>query len=245
MSESLELALEHARRAGDELEQAQILVWLGTSYCFGPTPVRDAIKRCEELRASGGGLAWVESATLGMLAFLEGMHGNFQEARDLYGRSKRIIEELGMRFALAGRAIIPAAIESFAGDPEAAERELRWGYDLLEEMGERELRSTIAAYLAQVLIEQGRDDLLLEHLDPLFEQNVHKNVDDQLVDHDGTGETRLTNTPSVDESYPAWQPVPQSYVRPAGASPRRPRATRSSSSKCSRSSPKMGEPRKM
>jgi predicted ATPase/class 3 adenylate cyclase len=157
-AESLELALEHARRAGDELEQAQILVWLGTSYCFGPTPVRDAIKRCEELRASGGGLAWVESATLGMLAFLEGMHGNFPEARDLYGRSKRIIEELGMRFALAGRAIIPAAIESFAGDPEAAERELRWGYDLLEEMGERELRSTIAAYLAQVLIEQGRDD---------------------------------------------------------------------------------------
>ena len=63
-----------------------------------------------------------------------------------------------MRFALAGRAIIPAAIESFAGSPEAAERELRWGYDLLEEMGERELRSTIAAYLAQVLIEQGRDD---------------------------------------------------------------------------------------
>jgi predicted ATPase/class 3 adenylate cyclase len=157
-AESLELALEHARRAGDEVEQAQILVWLGTSYCFGPTPVRDAIKRCEELRASAGGLPWVESATLGMLAFLEGMHGNFQEARDLYGRSKRIIEELGMRFALAGRAIIPAAIESFAGSPEAAERELRWGYDLLEEMGERELRSTIAAYLAQVLIEQGRDD---------------------------------------------------------------------------------------
>ncbi len=157
-AEALELALEHARRAGDELEQAQILVWLGTSYCFGPTPVRDAIKRCEELRASAGGLPWVESATLGMLAFLEGMHGHFDEARDLYGRSKRIIEDLGMRFALAGRALIPAAIESFAGSPEAAERELRWGYDLLEEMGERELRSTIAAYLAQVLVEQGRDD---------------------------------------------------------------------------------------
>ena len=44
-----------------------------------------------------------------------------------------------------------------AGDLEAAERELVSGHDQLEAIGENELRSTIAATLAHVLYEQGRD----------------------------------------------------------------------------------------
>jgi hypothetical protein len=34
-------------------------------------------------------------------------------------------------------------------------RELRWGYDELEKMGERGTRSTLAAFLAQALVEEG------------------------------------------------------------------------------------------
>ena len=45
-----------------------------------------------------------------------------------------------------------------AGDLAAAERQLRWGYEQLEQIGETEVRSTMAAMLAQVLHEQGRDD---------------------------------------------------------------------------------------
>jgi ATP/maltotriose-dependent transcriptional regulator MalT len=45
-----------------------------------------------------------------------------------------------------------------AGDLEAAEQQLLWGYERLEQIGETEVRSTMAAVLAQVLYEQGRDD---------------------------------------------------------------------------------------
>jgi predicted ATPase len=156
--ESLERALLHAQRAGDAREEAEILVWLQTSLCFGPTPVREAIRRCEEILVHGRDFRWVESATLGMLSYLHAMQGRFSEARDLYARSRAILEELGMRFALAGRTIVPAAAETLAGDHGAAESVLRWGYQVLEEMGETELRSTVAAYLAETLYEQGRYD---------------------------------------------------------------------------------------
>jgi WD40-like Beta Propeller Repeat len=47
-------------------------------------------------------------------------------------------------------------------------------------------------------------------------------VDLWLMNPDGTDQTNLTNTPTVRESAPAWQPVPQpGYVRPKGATPLR------------------------
>jgi len=39
-------------------------------------------------------------------------------------------------------------------------------------------------------------------------------ADIHVMNADGTGEVNLTNTPTVDESFPAWQPVPG--PRPAG-----------------------------
>jgi Tol biopolymer transport system component len=41
-----------------------------------------------------------------------------------------------------------------------------------------------------------------------------------LINPDGTGATNITNTPTVTELDPAWQPVPQpGYPRPKGATP--------------------------
>jgi hypothetical protein len=51
-----------------------------------------------------------------------------------------------------------AEIELLAGDPEAAERELRWGCDVLGRMGERGCLSTTAGMLANVLASQARLD---------------------------------------------------------------------------------------
>jgi tetratricopeptide (TPR) repeat protein len=49
-------------------------------------------------------------------------------------------------------------VEMLAGDLESAERELRRGYDLLVELGEKYLRSTLAGLLGQTLYAQGRYD---------------------------------------------------------------------------------------
>jgi ATP/maltotriose-dependent transcriptional regulator MalT len=86
------------------------------------------------------------------------MADDSEQARSYEARSRAIYEEHGMTFQLVARALIPAGIEWMAGDLEAAERQLRRGHDELEAIGENELRLTIAATLAQVLYDQGRDD---------------------------------------------------------------------------------------
>ena len=66
---------------------------------------------------------------------------------------------LHLSFRRAARSLDPG-VESrhSAGDYNAAERELRWGYETLEQMGEKSLRATIAAFLADVVYKQERDD---------------------------------------------------------------------------------------
>jgi len=157
-AEALEQALVHARRAGDEREEAELRLLLGTSFVYGPMPVPRAIERCTELLEETRGVRWMEASWLGMLAYLEAMADRTDEARELYGRSRAIYEELGMTFALVARSAIPAAIETMAGNPAGAERELLAGYEALTAIGETELRSTIAAMLAATYASEGRDD---------------------------------------------------------------------------------------
>ena len=112
-----------------------------------------------------------------MLAYLEAMADRTDEARDLYGRSRAIYEELGMTFALVGRTAIPAAIETMAGNPAGAERELLSGYEALATIGETELRSTVAAMLAESYVSEGRDD----------EAEEYSRISDELAASDDFG----------------------------------------------------------
>ena len=155
---ALEQALLHADAAGDEREVAEIRLWLGTCLCYGPTPVSAAIDRCRVMLEQAHGVRWVEASILGMLGYLHAMADDPVQAHDYHGRSGAILEELGMTFPLAARAVNSARIEMMAGDLAAAEQQLRWGYEQFEQIGETEVRSTMAAMLAQVLHEQGRDD---------------------------------------------------------------------------------------
>jgi ATP/maltotriose-dependent transcriptional regulator MalT len=63
----------------------------------------------------------------------------------------------------AARSLASGLVELLAGDPAAAVREMRWGYDALERMGERGTRSTLAAFLAQALVEQGQYAVAIEY----------------------------------------------------------------------------------
>jgi class 3 adenylate cyclase/tetratricopeptide (TPR) repeat protein len=157
-AEALEEALIHAEQTTDRREATEIRLWLCTSLIYGPTPVHGGIERIREMLELGRGIRWMEAAILGGLGYLEAMAGRPDDGRQLYARSRAIYEELGMSFALAARAIIPAGIEAMAGEHEAAEHELLAGYTALSEIGENELRSTVAATLAQTLYEVGRDD---------------------------------------------------------------------------------------
>ena len=149
-------AIEHARLAGSRLLEVRYLSALATSATWGPTPVDEAIKICEELLNAAEGDRKAESRILNLLAHLLAMEGEFDRARDLYRQSRALLEEFGMRFTAALTSLDSGLIELLAGDPEAAEAELRKDYEELERMRERNYRASTAVLLAEALYRQGR-----------------------------------------------------------------------------------------
>src|SRR5438094_2214739 len=145
-TEALERALVHAKRASDPREVSTIIGLLAGALMYGPTSVPEAIRRCEELSDSVRGDVEVRAGIASTMAGLHAMQGHFDQARTLAEEGRAIYEELGLRYMLAGvHSFASGSIELLAGDPPAAARELRWGYDALEQMGERGTRSTLAA----------------------------------------------------------------------------------------------------
>jgi class 3 adenylate cyclase/tetratricopeptide (TPR) repeat protein len=157
-AEALDRALVHARQAEDLREVGTIVALLAQPLYFGPTPVEEAIDRCEQFLHDVSGDRALEAAIGSMLAGLHAMRGDFDQARELWAAADKLYEALHLSFRRAARSYIPASIETLAGDYDAAERELRWGYETLEQMGEKSLRITIAAFLAEALYKQGRED---------------------------------------------------------------------------------------
>ena len=150
-------AAEHARRAGDEDERNEILSWVASSLFFGPTPVPEGIRRCEEIRAEVVGNPGSEAWALRSLAGLHAMVGRFELARKLLAEANEIFEELGQTRS-SSALDIDGIVELLAGDLDAAEGRLRAGYLALERMGDRAFRPTTAAHLAEALYAQGRDE---------------------------------------------------------------------------------------
>jgi predicted ATPase/class 3 adenylate cyclase len=152
-----EEAVGYARIAGLEHERIEILGWIASAHFFGPTPVAVAIERCEDIRAEVQDNLVAVADVLQSLAGLHAMEGRFDDARALLAKSESTFEELGLALftAVSHNA---ASLELLAGDPVAAERCLRKGYAALEEMGDRALLSTTAAFLGQALLAQGRDE---------------------------------------------------------------------------------------
>ena len=155
-AEAWQQAAANARQAGNEDERSEILCWVGFSMLFGPVPVSEGICRCERMRAELAGNLASEAEMLRSLAGLHAMEGRFDLAHSLLAKSDHISEELGQTLNSA-ISHAEAIVEQLAGDPAAAERSLRAGYEALEEMGERAYLSTTAAYLAQAILAQGRD----------------------------------------------------------------------------------------
>jgi tetratricopeptide (TPR) repeat protein len=155
---ALEQAIAHAKRAPDGgADVSNYGALLAQALYYGPTPVPDAIARCLELKRTAYGPG-IEAALGTTLAGLKAMEGRIDEARALYAESIDVYERLGLHFSRAARSHIGAQIELLAGAPSAAARELREANTTLEAMGERGVRSTLAGFLADVLVGLGEED---------------------------------------------------------------------------------------
>jgi tetratricopeptide (TPR) repeat protein len=154
--EAWQRAAVHARRAGDARELFDILGWRASAAVLGPTPVADAILRCDQIREYVRHSPVAVALTLHPLGLLHAMTGDFELAHELIREGNESLGELGrMESAVSHHEAI---VELMAGRPDLAEQQLRPGYDALERMGERELLSTTAAILAQAVYAQGRCD---------------------------------------------------------------------------------------
>jgi ATP/maltotriose-dependent transcriptional regulator MalT len=121
---------------------------------LGPTNVDEAIGRCEEGLEATAGNRQSEGILLALLGGLYAMQGAFDHARGLVGRSRTMLDELGLELVSARVGIEAWRTEMLAGDVEAAERELRRSYDTLDAHGERYVLSTVAGLVAQTILER-------------------------------------------------------------------------------------------
>ena len=156
MSEAMERAVAHARRAGNRGRLTTCLVWLIGSYAWGPARVEEAIARVEEIRAQCEPGSFGEASALTFLGWLEAMNGEIEKGRALYREGTARMTELGALVRRGAASMTGGHLELLAGDPAAAEVELREGFRLLDEMGEKALLSTVACNLADTLRRQGR-----------------------------------------------------------------------------------------
>jgi class 3 adenylate cyclase len=181
MEDALERALVHAERAAHDLEISEVVKLLVLAVVFGPKDVEDGIPRCHELRKRTEGNASLEAWIDGLVALLEAMRGNFTEARRLYRTSEETAAERGSNMTLANFHMSAGIIELIAGDPAAAENQFRTGYALLERMGERAQLSTMAAFLARALYEQGRYRAAERFVDVSIESASEDDLASQVI----------------------------------------------------------------
>jgi class 3 adenylate cyclase/tetratricopeptide (TPR) repeat protein len=153
-----ERALEHARLAGDARLQARLSAAITMGLCDGPTPAGEAIERCEEIAGEGLADRQAEALVLCSLAYLRSMQGDFTEARELYGRARDLLRDLGGAVLAASTSLASARVELLAGEPARAEGELARDYEALDALGERYFLPLIAAHLAEAVQAQGRDE---------------------------------------------------------------------------------------
>jgi tetratricopeptide (TPR) repeat protein len=153
----LDRAASLGHRAGVGKVAARSLTWLLVSAFWGPMPVDDALVLCD--RVSQGTTDRYTKAYAGIVrGFLLTMADDREQGRALTAEGQRQLEELGQHVNVASSRMAAAREELFAGRPRRADDELRLGYDVLVQMGEKGFRSTTAAMLALTLCAQGRHD---------------------------------------------------------------------------------------
>jgi class 3 adenylate cyclase/tetratricopeptide (TPR) repeat protein len=160
-----EQAAEYAGETGDDRERADILAWLASSAFIGPTPVGEAIRRCEAIREQVRDDRRSAASALYPLAGLYAMIGRFDAARELLDSARRTLEDLGYVTLSSSLTQYDGFVETLAGNLKGAKERLEFGLGRLEEMGEKAFTSSLTAHLAEIFCRQGRYDEARQFVD--------------------------------------------------------------------------------
>ena len=157
-TDAAEHILRYAELAGDvRLRRRGAAAYAGSAL-YGPMPAVEAIARCEELLTESAGDRRTDAIVSGALSQLLAMRGEIDRARQLYRRSRLMLEEINAGVLAAATSTDSGRVELLAGDLEAADRELSRDYHALSRMGEKFLLATVAGLLAGVAAERGDID---------------------------------------------------------------------------------------
>src|SRR5439155_6256942 len=108
-------ALAHYERSGWPISTC--LGQLAAALYYGPTPVDEAIRRCEELVGGTAADPLGEANFVAFLGGLEAQAGRFDDARQLLARARGSYEELGQVVVEATFCgAVAGDVELLAGD---------------------------------------------------------------------------------------------------------------------------------
>jgi class 3 adenylate cyclase/tetratricopeptide (TPR) repeat protein len=155
-------AAGRARLVHDHATEREALASRLRPIAYGPTTAGKGIAFCTMLLESELANVADKAHALQVRALFHAMQADFDEARASSARAWALIEEFGLTLLKGIYSIDIGLAEALTGDLDRAERELRRGHDLLVAIGDRGMRSSVGAILADVLHRQGRDDEALE-----------------------------------------------------------------------------------
>jgi len=174
-------AAAHARAAGDRQEEARSLSFLTGASLWGPVPVEEGIRECQQVLAAGGDVLAAKANTLANMAVYEAMACRFDEARRLLADARALFEELGLTVDAAVVSQNAGYAELLAGNPDAAATELRDSVEMLARIGETFILSYLAGLLAEALRRQGRHTEAVAHIQEAREAAASDDLASQVA----------------------------------------------------------------
>jgi DNA-binding SARP family transcriptional activator len=152
--EASERAVAYYRRSG--WSAAGCLAALGAALLYGPTHVRDAIERCQQLLEETTDRIGTANV-LCYLGALQALAARFDEAFALLAEADAIHVELRETYARADNALrVLGLVHRLAGDPSAAETTFRECCETFQRAHDEAAASSVASELAEALYAQER-----------------------------------------------------------------------------------------
>jgi tetratricopeptide (TPR) repeat protein len=160
--EALERAIKYARESGNHRVSRDARNTLLESYRELAIPADVAIARAEQfIGEAGPGDPWWQAIMLEPLSVLYAYSGSFVDARAANARAQALYRGLETKLT-PSCALSAGEIEMIAGNPAAAEPELRKGCEGLRAMENRGILCSSLSWLADAVYAQGRLDEALQ-----------------------------------------------------------------------------------
>jgi class 3 adenylate cyclase/tetratricopeptide (TPR) repeat protein len=148
-------AAELARQAGDRALERDALNQRLRPVAWGPATATAGAAFCEMLLASDITSVGDKAHAWQVTALCAAQRGDEAATRSAGERAQALIEEFGLTSQRGVSSMDLGSAAALVGDLEEAERILRRGNDALDEMGDTGARCTVAAMLADVLVQKG------------------------------------------------------------------------------------------